>query len=143
MPWNLLTPINLLHTIPILKLKWWTFQSLTLLFKFQFIVVSFCFEAFFLCHYQIFDNASLGIRWLKRLWKTNLNLRAPWNFVRWYNRCYKSYLSVNFYARFPTKLAASEVRVMTGIDIIMRKRLIHVLIYIEPIQEYRCIFVWH
>lgn len=53
----------------------------------------------------------------------------------------QQHLSVHLDAALPAELTAAQIRVVARVDVIMRQRLIHVHVNVQPVQEYGGIFV--
>lgn len=53
----------------------------------------------------------------------------------------QQHLPVHLDAALPAELTAAQVRVVARVDVVMRERLIHVHVNVQPVQEYGGIFV--
>ena len=53
------------------------------------------------------------------------------------------YLSVNLHTGLPSKLPPGEIRVVTGVDIVVGEGLIHVLVDVQTVQEDGRVLVGH
>jgi len=55
----------------------------------------------------------------------------------------QQHLSIHLYRWLATKLSASEVRIMWGVDVVVAEWLFHVLVYVKPVQKHWSILIRH
>lgn len=54
-----------------------------------------------------------------------------------------SHLSVHFHGGSSAELTAGQIGIVTGVDVVVSQRLIHVLVDVQPVQEHGSVFVGH
>lgn len=53
----------------------------------------------------------------------------------------KKDLTIDFDGRFAAELSANKVGIVRGVDVVMAKWLVHILVNVQPIEEHRGIVI--